>query len=173
MKNDRRRIILKKIFHCFSHITGSTMNDLYQPATLQGILRRIESLNPQTPRLWGKMSVSQMLAHCSVGMEMATGKKKFPRAFIGRLFGSFIKSSFLADKPFRKNGPTGKEFVIADMRDFAVEQSRLSQLVQEFSEGGEKKCTSHPHSFFGDLTPKEWSILMYKHLDHHLQQFGA
>lgn len=149
------------------------MNTLYEPATLQEILRRIESLNLQAPRLWGKMNVAQMLAHCSVGLEMASGMKKFPQSFIGKLLGRFMKSSFLSDKPFKKNGPTGKELVIADMRDFTVERSRLTQIIKEFSDGGEEKCTSHPHSFFGYLTPKEWGILMYKHLDHHLQQFGV
>jgi Protein of unknown function (DUF1569) len=34
-------------------------------------------------------------------------------------------------------------------------------------------CTTHPHSFFGRMTADEWAILMYKHLDHHLRQFGA
>ena len=29
------------------------------------------------------------------------------------------------------------------------------------------------HSFFGKLSGAEWGELMYKHIDHHLQQFGA
>jgi len=34
-------------------------------------------------------------------------------------------------------------------------------------------CVAHPHSFFGRMTPDEWAVLMYKHVDHHLRQFGA
>jgi transposase InsO family protein len=50
---------------------------------------------------------------------------------------------------------------------------RLKDCVREFHQGGEAKCTRHPHPFFGNLTPQEWSRGMYKHLDHHLRQFGA
>jgi len=30
-----------------------------------------------------------------------------------------------------------------------------------------------PRCFFGKLSGKEWGELMYKHIDHHLRQFGA
>ena len=46
-------------------------------------------------------------------------------------------------------------------------------LIDRFAAAGPKGCTTHPHSFFGPLTPDEWAILMYKHLDHHLRQFGV
>ena len=45
--------------------------------------------------------------------------------------------------------------------------------VRQFSEGGESRSTRHPHPFFGSLTPQAWSRGMYKHLDHHLLQFGV
>ena len=51
-------------------------------------------------------------------------------------------------------------------------QTRAGQ-VRQFSEGGETRCTRHPHPFFGSLTPQAWSRGMYKHLDHHLRQFGV
>jgi transposase InsO family protein len=63
--------------------------------------------------------------------------------------------------------------VVSDSRDFSLEQRRLKDCVREFHQGGEAKCTRHPHPFFGNLTPQEWSRGMYKHLDHHLRQFGA
>jgi hypothetical protein len=46
-------------------------------------------------------------------------------------------------------------------------------LIDRFAAAGPQGCTTHPHAFFGSLTPDEWAILMYKHLDHHLRQFGA
>ncbi len=49
----------------------------------------------------------------------------------------------------------------------------MSRLIDRFATAGREGCTSHPHSFFGRLTPDEWAILMYKHLDHHLRQFGV
>jgi Protein of unknown function (DUF1569) len=65
------------------------------------------------------------------------------------------------------------KFVISDKRDFVREQERLKGNVRQFHEGGEVRCTKHPHPFFGSVTPQEWATGMYKHLDHHLRQFGA
>jgi hypothetical protein len=94
--------------------------------------------------------------------------------FIGRLIGRIVKPMALGnDKPMRRNSPTSKDLVIADDRDFLTEQQRLLGLLQRFTAGGPSGCTRHPHSFFGPLTPAEWAELMYKHLDHHLRQFGV
>jgi hypothetical protein len=65
------------------------------------------------------------------------------------------------------------ELVVQDERDLATERLRLLSLIDQFSSAGPQKCTTHPHSFFGRLTPQEWAVLMYKHLDHHLRQFGV
>jgi hypothetical protein len=115
-----------------------------------------------------------MLAHCSLGLEMAAGEIRPPRALIGRLLGPVIKPMALRDEePMRRNSPTMKELiVVGDDRDFEVERKRLSGMIDRFAAARAAGCTSHPHAFFGSLTPGEWAILMYKHLDHHLRQFG-
>ena len=69
--------------------------------------------------------------------------------------------------------PTDKSLIVSDERDFASEQQRLALDMDRFTAGGPEKCTKHPHSFFGPMTPEEWAILAYKHLDHHFQQFGV
>jgi hypothetical protein len=56
-------------------------------------------------------------------------------------------------------------------KDFAAEQQRLIDWIDRFSAGGPERCTTHPHCFFGQMTPLEWATLGYKHLDHHLRQF--
>jgi hypothetical protein len=149
------------------------MRNLFQPETLEEIKQRIEKLQPNSLRLWGKMEAAQMLAHCSAAMEVAVGDKHPSRIFIGRIIGPFFKSAFTNEKPFRKGTPTDKSFLVIDQRNFVKEKSRLLELTQRFSKGGAAKVTSHPHSFFGRLTPAEWGTGMYKHLDHHLRQFGV
>src|SRR5579859_1603062 len=149
------------------------MKNLFQPEAAHEISSRIDKLQPQSQREWGKMGVAQMMAHCSATMEVASGTVVLPRMLIGRILGPLVRSNFTNEKPFSKNGPTDKNFVIADTRDFAQEQKRLKGLVLSFHEGGEAKCTRHPHSFFGPLTPEQWATGMYKHLDHHLRQFGV
>ena len=77
------------------------------------------------------------------------------------------------DEPMKRNAPTSPAFIVRDQPDVMVEGARLSALIDRFSEGGRDACTRHPHTFFGPMTPDEWAILMYKHVDHHLRQFGA
>ena len=60
-----------------------------------------------------------------------------------------------------------------DERDFMLERQRLRESIDRFASGGSGICTKHPHFFFGPLTPVEWAVLMYQHLDHHLRQFGV
>jgi hypothetical protein len=119
------------------------------------------------------MDVAQMMAHCCIAMDMASGRANLPRVLLGRILGPFVKPIYINEKPFSKNSPTAKELVCSNQRDFPREQQELRTKVRQFYEGGEAKCTRHPHPFFGALTPQEWSRGMYKHLDHHLRQFGA
>ncbi len=150
------------------------METLFEASRVDEVKKRLEHVRPDSQRVWGKMSPGQMLAHCSAGLEMAMGQIRPPRALVGRIIGPAIKRVALRDKePMRRNSPTARELVMTDDRDFAMEQGRLGQLIDRFTAAGPAACTSHPHAFFGPLTPDEWAILMYKHLDHHLRQFGA
>jgi hypothetical protein len=149
------------------------MKSLFTPSDANEILNRIEKIEPTSVRQWGKMDIAQMLAHCGNGLEMAMGIINPRRVFIGRLIGGFLKSVYTNEKPFSKDSPTSEEIKVTTPKDFVAEKNRLTQLVKQFSEGGESRCTKHPHPFFGKLTPNEWSIGMYKHIDHHFRQFGA
>lgn len=138
------------------------------------ILDRVGRLTPQSVRHWGKMTVSQMLAHCSLAMEVACGKKPHPRPLLSYLFGPLVKKRNLDEhRQLPKNGPTDRDFVIRHHPEFDSEKKRLEGLIRQFSEGGRDKCTQYPHSFFGRMAPEEWAMFMYKHLDHHLRQFGV
>jgi hypothetical protein len=148
------------------------MKNLFDELCYYEILKRLEELPPNAQRQWGKMDVAQMLAHCAETMEVAIGTKTLPQTDIGRILGPFLKQTFINYKDFRKNNPADKRFVIVGQCDFYREKVRLRGLIRTFHEGGEKNCTHHPHFFFGKLSPMEWSIGMYKHLDHHLRQFG-
>jgi hypothetical protein len=150
------------------------MKTVFDATCVDELQHRLGRLQPVSPRKWGKMSIAQMLAHCSKGIEMAAGELCPKRALIGRIIGGLIKRAVLGDdKPMRRDSPTAKELVVADAPDFEAEKARLSALIGRFVAAGPEGCTSHPHMFFGPLNPDEWGILMYKHLDHHLRQFGA
>jgi hypothetical protein len=150
------------------------MKSLFDAATTTEIKNRIARLEPGSGRQWGKMNASQAMAHCATTMEWAVGDSFAPRMFVGRILGPLVKSKVLKDEaPLKRNTPTAKSLVVANERDLGKERHRLCALIDRFSEGGPQGCTRHPHTFFGSLTPEEWARLMYKHLDHHLRQFGA
>jgi hypothetical protein len=81
--------------------------------------------------------------------------------------------SVLGEAPIRRNMPTEKSLIMQGERNFAAERQRLLDWVDRFSTGGPERCTTHPHCFFGSMSPNQWAILTYKHLDHHLKQFNA
>ena len=149
------------------------MKNLFESSSVTEIRNRIEGLRPDGEREWGAMTVAQMLAHCSAWMEMAAGLNNPPRNLIGRVVGKMAKKSVLGDTSIRRNMPTEKSLIMRGEKDFVVEQRRLLDWVDRFSAGGPGACTTHPHCFFGHLTPVEWAAMGYKHLDHHLKQFGG
>ncbi|MGC1417049.1 MAG: DUF1569 domain-containing protein [Candidatus Acidiferrum sp.] len=150
------------------------MKNLFESARVEEVKQRVAHMRPDSERQWGKMSPAQALEHCSRGVEMALGDKNPPRAMIGRILGWMVKPKVMGnDEPLRRNSPTMKELVVQDEGDLGTERTRLCGLIDRFAAAGPAGCTTHPHSFFGRLTPDEWAILMYKHLDHHLRQFGV
>ena len=150
------------------------MKSLFDTETYNEVKQRLNNLTEQSPRQWGKMESAQMLAHCSEAIKMALGEVRPPRMWLGRIIGLVVKPLvFRNDGPMRPNSPTVKGLEVEDNRDLETERSRLLGLVERFSVTGPKEFTKYPHSFFGRLTPQEWAILMYKHLDHHLRQFGV
>lgn len=151
------------------------MKNLFNKENVVEIQERLSKLSSKSERRWGKMNTVQMLAHCNVSMETAMGQNTVKRTFIGKMIGSFFKPMVLGKKPFAKNSPTDKSYIFTGRTDldFDQEKEKLSQSVQAFMEGGRENVTTDEHPFFGKFTPDEWAILQWKHLDHHLRQFGV
>jgi Protein of unknown function (DUF1569) len=150
------------------------MEDLLDPATGEQLRLRIRSVGAASERQWGKMSAAQMMEHCARGLEMATGDLKPPRKLMGRLLGGVVKPMVLKEgEPMRRNSPTAPVLIVEGDVDLESSRTRLLGVLDRFVAGGEQRCSQHPHAFFGALEPREWSTLMYKHLDHHLRQFSA
>lgn len=148
-------------------------NDIYQPYAVEQLVERIDTLHPDSQAQWGKMNVAQMLAHCSNALSMAVSEDKGSLTFTGVLFGWMAKKMIQGEQPFKQNLPTAKDFVVVDKRDFAHEKQRLKTIIDILAERGQKGVMNKVHPFFGKMSVQEWSSLIYKHIDHHLRQFGA
>lgn len=154
------------------------MKSIFDPSVADELAARIRSLTPETTPKWGKMDVAQMMAHSHVTFEMAlperasspfkktTGLKRW-------LMRTLIKPLVVGEKPYKKNGMTAPEFRIAGQREFDTEQSRLLESLALVGTKGRDYFEQLESPSFGPMTAEEWSRTLYKHLDHHLQQFGV
>jgi hypothetical protein len=149
------------------------MRSLFNESDRAALLARLDSLQPGAQRQWGKMNPPQMLCHCAVALEAATGERPLKQLLIGRILAPLVRRKSLGDSPFPRNSPTHPTFVISDERDFTAERSRLLERIEQFVKQGPDEAARHVHTFFGRLTGQEWGRLMHKHLDHHLSQFGV
>lgn len=149
------------------------MQTLFEPSGRQEILARLDRLPPTCARQWGKMTPAQMMEHCARALEVATGDLPLKHSLMGKILGPLVKKGILGEKPFSKNSPTDPSFVVSDERDFGKEKERLVKVVGRFCDLGPDSAGTKVHSFFGKLSGDEWGRLMYKHLDHHLKQFGG
>lgn len=136
------------------------------------IYKRVESLSSINMRQWGKMDIAQMLAHCNILIEQALGKvpSNDKSNFLTK---TLIKWVVLQKKPFGRNLPTIPTFVVTDEREFDTEKQRLLNNLKEFYGKGQKIGEFAQHPGFGKLSKEDWGYLIWKHLDHHLQQFSA
>ncbi len=149
------------------------MKNLFNTLENQEVIDRINKLSSDAKPLWGKMTVAQMLAHSQTTIEVALGQRKLKGGLIAWLFGRMAKKKLMQEGPFKKNLPTAPSFIVKDERNFEEEKNRLIDLVRAFGGNNPEEIAKRPHPFFGKLTPDEWNILQWKHLDHHLTQFGV
>jgi len=146
------------------------VKNLFDPAVKQDIVDRINKLTADSKAQWGKMNVAQMLAHCQMPIGVAFGEHQLKGSFILKLIGPLFKSVLYNEKPYKKSLPTDKSFVMTEQKDFEQEKNKLLEMVNRFSES---KMINEKHPAFGKLTKEQWSKATWKHLDHHLQQFGV
>lgn len=138
------------------------------------IIDRINQLNPESSALWGKMNVAQMLAHCNVTYEMMY-ENKHPKAgaFMKFILKMLVKPKVVNEEAYPQNSRTAPQFLIADARVFDEEKQRLIAYINKTQAlGGAHFDQMESHSF-GKLNTNEWNNMMYKHLNHHLGQFGV
>jgi len=151
-----------------------TINNLFSQDGLITTLERINKLTAESQPLWGKMTIAQMMAHCSVAYDMAlTNKYPISGKFKTWIISLLAKNQVVGPKPYPKNGRTAADFLITDERDFDKEKTRLLANLNKVNELGVGHFEGKQSVAFGNLSSKEWNVLFSKHLDHHLSQFGV
>jgi len=145
---------------------------LATPEVHSECIARIETLASDSPPLWGKMSSAQMMAHCAEILEVATGKKMTGSPWFIKLLRPFVRRMVVGPKPYPRSTRTHPQYLQVKEKDFAMERARLLKSMDGFAEMCAGKAVVR-HPFFGELTVDEAGWAMFKHLDHHLRQFGS
>jgi hypothetical protein len=150
------------------------MKNVFDPAVTAELIHRIEQLQPTSPAIWGKMSVDQMLAHCNVAYEMAfTDKHPKANPVMRFLLKNFVKKGVVNEVPYKKNLPTAPAFRIKNAKNFGEEKARLIDFLNQTKALGTAHFEGKDSLSFGPMTATDWNNQFYKHLDHHLGQFGV
>jgi hypothetical protein len=147
------------------------MKSLLNMESYSEIRDRLSKLGENSERQWGKMTPGQMAHHCQGPLKIMLGHEDYglkPNWLVNLLF----KKSMYNDKLWRKNLPTAKAFKEIEDRDFSEEKAKLEKLLEELGSQLDKDSWGD-HPSFGKLTNEQWGKMQYKHLDHHLRQFGV
>jgi Protein of unknown function (DUF1569) len=147
------------------------MKTIFDKATTDELVHRISMLDENSKALWGKMTVYQMIKHCTLWEEMLVSEKKYKRMFIGRLLGKAILKRIIKDeKPMLRNARTVPGFSITDDGNVQTEKNKWIAQVKEHAHFSN---VNFVHPFFGKMTKEQIGLLVYKHIDHHLRQFNC
>ncbi len=150
------------------------IKNIFELSVVNEIIDRIKRLTADTKPLWGKMSVSQMLAHCNVTYEMVYDDiHPKPNAFMKFILKLLVKNKVVGEKPYGHNLRTAPSFLIKDEKQFEKEKARLIEYIRKTQQLGAAHFNGKESHSFGKLAQQEWNNMFYKHLDHHLSQFGA
>ncbi len=151
-----------------------SLPSVFNQEVANSLIERINKVTPQSQPLWGKMNASQMLAHCNVTYEYAFDERTDkPNFLVKWLLKKFVKQKVVGEQPYEQNMQTSPAFIIPDNKNFDTEKTRLINYIQKVVEKGVTYFDGKPSNSFDKLSKEEWNNLMYKHIDHHLQQFGV
>lgn len=147
------------------------MKSLWQPDTVRVVHNRIERLSPDLKPAWGKMSAPQMVVHLTDCMKMATGELQVePKKVFLRY--PVVKQLILYLAPMPKGVPTARELIARQPTEWPDDVRQLRMAIDRFS--SRDRGSSWPdHPVFGRMSARDWGVLAYRHVDHHLRQFGA
>ncbi len=147
------------------------MKTLFDNRAKEEILTRLGRLTPETPAQWGKMNARQVICHLADQLCIALGET--PAATGKGILSKWpVNVLMISVLPWPKGAPSPREAWVSQPGDWSEDLQRLQQMIAAFEENRFRN-SSPDHPIFGRLSPRMWSRLSYRHLDHHLRQFGV
>jgi Protein of unknown function (DUF1569) len=151
------------------------MKNVLNPINRQALIARLKTMQPDSRKNWGSMTVYEVIPHMTEPLRLAIGEKNVPHQksiFYDSLFGKGIVWVL----PWPKGAPTAKEFLpgkgCTAPTTFNADMVKLLEALEWFAKFSEAQ-EFHASPVFGKLSKKAWGRLMWRHIDHHLRQFSA
>ena len=147
------------------------MKSLHDPASRTELLTRANSLSPSSASRWGHLTAPAMLCHITDSLRMATGE--LPTRSKNSVLRHWpLKYLIVYLMPFPKGAPTAPELRARAPGEWDAEQANFSSAIERFA-ARDRGLPLPEHPAFGTLSARAWGVLGYRHLDHHLRQFGV
>jgi len=146
---------------------------LFQKETANEIIERVNRLQPGAKARWGEMNATEMLLHSNlcndeIFQPLMPTKKTTLKQYLLRILALYIAPNFKKGiKGDVKKETVGK----VEVKDFEKQKKKFVELINRFPENN--KELTLPHIAFGNISTQEWGVAAFKHMDHHLRQFGV
>jgi hypothetical protein len=139
-----------------------TMQSIRDERVRTDVIDRINRLTPESVRRWGAMQHAQLLVHLADGFRLALGRSDVtPRGFTRF---APIRHLLIHRLPW----PRGK----AEAPPGSFQRPVLLDLIDQYM-AASPETLGKMHPMFGRMKARDWDVLMYRHLDHHLTQFSV
>jgi hypothetical protein len=134
------------------------------------ITERLRRLTPDAPAGWGTLDAPRMVCHVADQLRVALGEipAKPVHTFASRTLLKFLVLR-VGIKPPRGKVQTAPEMLLSQPGAWEEDVSTCIDLVERVGRG----TATAVHPTLGPLSPRDWGRLCWKHLDHHLVQFGV
>jgi hypothetical protein len=146
------------------------MPTLLDTSDREALVQRLRRLQPTSRPAWGKFTADKMVCHLADALRVGLGDmtaKPVDNLATRTLVKWIVVHSSIS--PPKGKIETAPEFLSTVPKTWAEDVAAVEKLIARMA----TTPTSARHPAFGPLDHAGWCKLSWKHLDHHLRQFGC
>lgn len=147
------------------------MHTLWNESDRTAVIARLGRLSPTATPQWGTLTAPKMVTHVTDALRAGFGELPVER-FPGPLQHWPLNALVIYVLPWPKGAPTAPELLARTPAEWQEGIAALTAAIDRFA-ARSPQDTWVPHAAFGHINGKAWGRLQFRHLDHHLRQFGS
>lgn len=152
------------------------MTTIADRETLTRLLARLEQLTPTSERRWGTMTAAEVLCHLGDAGDSVLGRRVAPGTPPSGKKKSLLKwialsSPFAWPKGVKTRPGVDPKLEGTRPEDFAADRARVVSGLRALAQANEGELVPF-HFMFGPMSSRDWQRWAFRHVDHHLRQFG-